>query len=159
MNWEAAGAIGEIVGAFGVIASLLYLATQIRSASISSKVDARLTTTGFMTQFNDNFINNPELYKIWRRAHQGTQDFSEDELTRFTNLNFNAVWLFSAAHYQRRMGTLGTGDWFELEAMMNYYLKNRGVIEWWHRFADSRVDPELVRYVNESIYHQNSDHA
>ena len=30
MNWEATGAIGEVVGAAGVIASLMYLAVQIR---------------------------------------------------------------------------------------------------------------------------------
>ena len=30
MNWEAVAAIGEAVGAFGVIASLGYLAIQIR---------------------------------------------------------------------------------------------------------------------------------
>jgi hypothetical protein len=30
MNWEAIGAIGEVVGAAGVIASLVYLAVQIR---------------------------------------------------------------------------------------------------------------------------------
>ena len=30
MNWEAIGAVGEVVGAAGVIASLVYLAVQIR---------------------------------------------------------------------------------------------------------------------------------
>ena len=159
MNWEAAGAVGEIVGALGVIASLLYLATQIKASAISSKVEAKLTTTGFMTQFNNNFINDPELYDIWTRAHKGTQDFTEEEIARFTNLNFNAVWFFSAAHYQKRMGTLGAGEWFELEAMMRYYLKNKGVTEWWGKFAESRFDPAYVEYVNEYIYQENSDAA
>ncbi len=30
MNWDAIGAIAELLGAVGVIASLVYLATQIR---------------------------------------------------------------------------------------------------------------------------------
>jgi hypothetical protein len=30
MNWEAIGAIGEVVGAAGVVATLLYLAVQVR---------------------------------------------------------------------------------------------------------------------------------
>ena len=30
MNWEAIGAIGEIIGAAGVIITLLYLASQLR---------------------------------------------------------------------------------------------------------------------------------
>ena len=159
MNWEAAGAIGEIVGALGVMASLLYLATQIKASSISSKVEAKLTTTGFMTGFNSNFINDPELYDIWTRAHKGVEDFTPQELARFTNLNFNAVWFFSAAHYQKRMGTLGSGEWFELQAMMEYYLSNKGVRDWWERFAASRVDPHYVQYVEAEIYKKAAANA
>ena len=32
MNWDAVGAIAELLGAIGVIASLVYLATQIRQS-------------------------------------------------------------------------------------------------------------------------------
>ena len=35
MNWEALGAIGEIVGAVAVIATLAYLAVQIRQNSLA----------------------------------------------------------------------------------------------------------------------------
>ena len=33
MNWEALGAVGEVVGAVGVIFSLLYLASQVSDNS------------------------------------------------------------------------------------------------------------------------------
>ena len=38
MNWEALAAIGELVGAFGVIATLLYLARQIRGNTIATRL-------------------------------------------------------------------------------------------------------------------------
>ena len=37
MNWEALGAIGEIVGAVAVVLSLIFLATQIRQNTRSSR--------------------------------------------------------------------------------------------------------------------------
>ena len=40
MNWDAIGAIGEAVGALGVIASLGYLAIQIRAQNRESQVEA-----------------------------------------------------------------------------------------------------------------------
>ena len=40
MNWEAMGAIGESVGALGVVVSLLYLATQLRHSSRTAKANA-----------------------------------------------------------------------------------------------------------------------
>jgi len=40
MNWDAIGAIGEIVGAAAVVISLLYLAIQIKTQNIESKLAA-----------------------------------------------------------------------------------------------------------------------
>jgi hypothetical protein len=37
MNWEAIGAIGEIVGAVAVVATLIYLANQIRVAGTAAE--------------------------------------------------------------------------------------------------------------------------
>ena len=39
MNWEAASTIAEIVGAIGVIASLIYLAVQIRQSTKVSRAE------------------------------------------------------------------------------------------------------------------------
>ncbi len=41
MNWDAIGAIAELLGAVGVIASLVYLATQIRGSREATKVMVR----------------------------------------------------------------------------------------------------------------------
>lgn len=38
MNWEAVGAESELMGAIGVIVSLVYLARQIQSSSASRHV-------------------------------------------------------------------------------------------------------------------------
>ena len=64
MNWDAIGAISETLGALGVIASLIYLASQLRSNAVASAVEAKLTTTQFLTEFNRDLINNPELYDL-----------------------------------------------------------------------------------------------
>ncbi len=40
MNWEAIGAIAEIVGALGVIVSLIYLALQIRTQNEEARIAA-----------------------------------------------------------------------------------------------------------------------
>ena len=40
MNWDAIGAVGEIVGALAVVVSLVYLAVQIRSQNKESRMAA-----------------------------------------------------------------------------------------------------------------------
>lgn len=49
MDWNAAGAIGEILGAIAVLATLLYLAAQIRQTNTMARFE---TTREIMTQFN-----------------------------------------------------------------------------------------------------------
>ena len=40
MNWDAIGAVGEILGAIGVIASLAYLSVQIRRSDLTSRAQS-----------------------------------------------------------------------------------------------------------------------
>ena len=40
LNWDAIGAVGEIVGALAVVVSLIYLATQIRTQNIEARLAA-----------------------------------------------------------------------------------------------------------------------
>jgi hypothetical protein len=40
MDWNAIGALGEVVGAAGVVFSLVYLGTQIRSNTKQASADA-----------------------------------------------------------------------------------------------------------------------
>jgi hypothetical protein len=53
MNWDAVGAIAELTGAIGVIASLLYLAGQVRSSNRASLINAKLENTRLL----DNYVN------------------------------------------------------------------------------------------------------
>ena len=61
MNWDAVAAIAESVGAVGVIATLAYLAVQIRSNTKAVRV---ATYDSFVAQFRDwnaPFRADPEL--------------------------------------------------------------------------------------------------
>ena len=51
MNWEAIGAIAELLGAVGVIASLVYLATQIRHSREQMRENTRALQAGTYTEW------------------------------------------------------------------------------------------------------------
>ena len=149
MNWDAIGAIAEALGALGVIVSLIYLATQLKSNAVASAVEAKLATTRFMTDFNRDFIIQPELYEIWDRGSRNPKDLTSDELHRFGNLNLNAFWFFAASFYQLQVGKLTSGDLFELEKIMEFWFSRPGVQEWWSRFGCHRFNPDFVDYIKD----------
>ena len=152
MNWDAIGAISESLGAFGVIASLIYLASQLRSNALASSVEAKLTTTRFLTDFNRDLINDPDLYNLWDRGGRDPACLDRSEYIRFSNLNLNAFWFFSAGHFQKRVGKLDADDFHEMESIMSFWISRRGVQDWWQQYGKERYNKAFVKYVEESYF-------
>jgi hypothetical protein len=69
MNWEALGAIGELIGAAGVIGTLVYLAVQIRRATRFPKAPASLFLPGHpIDSLNFQWTSRYGSYFMARRA-------------------------------------------------------------------------------------------
>ena len=54
LNWEALGAIGELVGAVAVVASLAYLAVQIRQSTSQSRLNTTVIQASAFQQLLDH---------------------------------------------------------------------------------------------------------
>ena len=54
MNWDAIGAIAELVGALGVVASLGYFAVQIRQSTAQSRTNTRAIEASAFQQLLDH---------------------------------------------------------------------------------------------------------
>jgi hypothetical protein len=83
MNWEAIGAIGEIVGSFAVLITLIYLAQQIKQNTRSQSI---ATYEAAMSGYNDvqTFVaSDLESASIWRRGSIDFVSLNEDEAVRF----------------------------------------------------------------------------
>ena len=71
MNWDAMGAIAELVGAVGVVASLAYLAIQIRQSTAQSRLNTTAIEASAFQQlldhhssFNLKLIDDPGLLNV-----------------------------------------------------------------------------------------------
>ena len=58
MNWDALGAFAEVVGAIGVVVSLVYLAIQVRSNTSALKAGASFETTHSWATFNEMVVSS-----------------------------------------------------------------------------------------------------
>ena len=64
MNWDAIGAIGEILGALAVVLTLGYLAIQVKQNTHSMKVAAKLEIDKQFTLYTDLLLNNPAMFEL-----------------------------------------------------------------------------------------------
>lgn len=151
MNWDAIGAIGEAVGAAAVVASLLYLALQVRGSIRASAVEAKLESARLLNDFIDQLILNPELNELFMRGVEDLAALSKEEYYRFSNMSLKAFWFFSAAHFQFRMGTLAEDEFHESRSVMRYWLRRPGCRAWWDKLGRDSMSPAFRDFVDSEI--------
>lgn len=83
MNWTALGAIGEILGAIGVVATLLYLSRQIRARTREMRRAATQEVLDQAGQFLDRLGARPETAEVWARGLAADPALTPAQLTQF----------------------------------------------------------------------------
>ena len=64
MNWDAIGAISEILAAIAVVVTLIYLAKQIRQNSQTVEISALRDTTEQWNRWSEVLATSPQLAEI-----------------------------------------------------------------------------------------------
>jgi len=105
MDWDAIGALAELVGAVGVVLTLLFIAVQVRhsaSATNTNSEELRATRLRYaadaVSRFSELIAGNKEVASIWRRGVAG-EEFDQDEKTQFSWLFRNFIQLHSTGYY------------------------------------------------------------
>ena len=97
MNWEAIGAIGEIIGAIAVLITLIYLAGQIRQSNKIALVSTELGLRASGSELNRISIDNYNIIELYVRGMDPTSTFTEDELLAL-QIYFTDWWNKSIAN-------------------------------------------------------------
>ena len=103
MNWEAVGAISEVVGMLAVIVSLLYVSRQLRQGTDQLKLNSsQAIDTSNMQAFDPIYV--PENSVIWTKGHADPDSLSAHEAHIFNMLMvrvFGASFNTTSYHYAR----------------------------------------------------------
>ncbi len=130
MNWDAVGAIGETVGAIGVVVTLVYLAVQIRQQNRESRIAAvhelNEAFRGSITSFQD-----PGLADIFSRAKTDFASLTEPERLRFIAMVQAVFRVWEDAFYQYTAGRLDPRIWNSMLTQFSAYLSLPGVRRVW----------------------------
>ena len=83
MNWDAIGAIGEIIGAGAVAITLVYLTTQIRQNNRSLVEATASSISDSLSKLNGQLSASPELAEIFLRGREDPDSLTPIEFERF----------------------------------------------------------------------------
>lgn len=146
MNWEAAGAIGEIVGAAAVVVSLVYLASQIRTQNREARA---ASVHQVMHEYSTaiSILHEPEMADIWVAAIEDFDSLSPSQRLRFVIYLTVAIRSFEDAYFQWREGRLETDVWHSLLTPLVDVKSTEAFRRYWE-LRRHQVRPEFANYID-----------
>ena len=144
MNWEAIGAVGEIIGALAVVASLLYLGRQMREGARATRAETELEAARMWSDFHSRVAHSPDMSSIWDRGHRDSTALTEEDRQRFVWLVAEYVFLVEGLFKQYERGFLSADSWDQHERTLIGLFDNPLVKNWW----SSKVSPYSRDFVS-----------
>ena len=105
MNWEAVGAIGEIVGAIAVVGTVAYLAAQTRQANLLARSNAALMLQAENRSHRNALAQDRELAEIVEKALRG-EKLDDVERLRYQARFDSSMSYFESVFLQVQSGIL-----------------------------------------------------
>ena len=131
MNWEAISAVGQIVGAAGVIISVIYLAQQVRSNARQTRLASMRSMSDAFNQWLYGLAGNPQIGDLYYRGMRDLQSIEGADLPRFSALMDSLFRIYEDMYYQKLEGHLDPRVWLGFEAPMRDIIAYRGAQAWW----------------------------
>ena len=159
MNWDAAGAMGELLGAVVVVISVIYLASQVRQNTAASRAEA---LRSFSIEVSRQFATMGESERtsaIFHKLIYGQarrSDFAEPDMMSASFFIMGRLNLYDAAYRSYRENILTES---EIRAMLNSrILTIPFIIDSWP-FMKIELSKDFVQYMESKLPHlvENGD--
>ena len=147
MNWEALGAIGELVGAAAVFISLLYLGIQIRNSRRSDQIIASANLSRSIDDWVREIVQDAELHELYRNGISDYESLHRDEKGRFGLLMFQYFRAIEAGWILARSGFVDRSYWAGVEHSMQLVIASTGGRKAFNRYRQM-LGPEFAAEVD-----------
>ena len=162
MNWEAIGAVGEILGAIAVIGTLIFVGLQIRSNTRSTQVAASHNLTNTFITVVKTIVDDPELSRMWIQQSQDASTLSASDVERMLAYNVMVLKAFEDAFHHHEMGQMSDEMWDGWQTFMVVITNYPGMRHYWKQrkhfysrsfqeFVDNPPPTEIISTASEFI--------
>ena len=146
MTWDAWAAVGQLIGAMGVIASLVFVGIQVRQSVRAAKASAFQELVSSIIAVNLSHVENPEILEVIDRAGRG-EALTPPEHRLYVALVLSAARLAQSAHYQCQLGLLDKSKLESVVYNLVRHIKTETGKAVWSEF-EQRGDPQFRDYIN-----------
>ncbi len=158
MNWEAFGAIAEMVGGIAVLVTLVYLALQVRQNSVLLEQNTKIARQSILRSQTDRYIANCHfiagdsgICDIYQRAMKDPSSVTREEWWRFGTYmygmfkDYEEMYLFASEDQD------SAHRWADAQRHIVFYLSPAGGRKWWRSNAKELFALTFIEFVDDLI--------
>ena len=158
MSIQEWAALAEIIGAVAVVASLIYLAVQVRQNTHELSLSLRSTELAAFERnvesgirIREIFILNPEILELYARGGESYADLDEGEKLRFDMVLRNVFSALRGAFVRQLTFGNDPANFAGSERTLDRLVRGRGIRDWLsHNNPDWR--PEFAALVQQRVH-------
>ena len=135
MNWDALGAIAELLGAVAVFVTLVYLALQIRQNTKAVRASAMHASVTHVAELRRDVYSDAEMTDIYIRGNADPESLNPVEQTRYRTLVHNMMMSQVNTFAQVRYADLPESSWTSQAPIIQRVLGNAGGRWFWQGFS------------------------
>ena len=149
MNWDAIGAIAELTGALGVVASLFYLGSQIRQNTRSVRASSYHAVVTNLSNISAAIGHDAPVADLFVRGQTDLQALSPTEQRQFAFLVVSLFRNFEDIFYQYNQNMIDEAVWAGWKHRVTRYFWQPGVQAWWPTWRDD-CHPDFKDFLESS---------
>lgn len=150
MNWDAIGALGEIIGAVAVVASVAYLAIQIRGQTAQSKLAATREINANRDSLLDLLIGDREVLSLYLRAIRDYENMPQEDRIRASFMLQRTLRTLEQQYLHIEKGHMDPAFFDSMERTYFEAFTFPGFHQWWEG-SKHFFEPNFRRRIDEKV--------
>ena len=146
MNWDALGAVAEVIGGLGVILTLVYLAIQVRGSNRVSSAQSRQAISEFALDISKFRAEHAD--RIAKVTSSGELTDGDREFQYWCHMQ---MFLFGETYFhQHQLALMPDSHFRGFAKYMSEYMEGEDVKAFWHN-AGAGFSEEYSQWITEQI--------
>ena len=150
MTIDQLASLGEIIAAIAVIASLIYVARQIKQTNLIMRFTAASERLERDYEIVLPVIESRELAEIWTKGGNEFDELDNVDQQRLLFFERRAIMLWHHYFHLRSEGIVSDANWYEQEWIIRNIGRRQALRETWKRF-NGNFDDEFGAYIDEQF--------
>ena len=150
MTLQDLGSIGELIAAIATLATLVYLALQIRANTRAVQAESRRSEMQTIAAIAQPLVADPEVARLFNAGLAGSSSLSPEDETRFFMLLGNFIGADAAIFDEVRSGVISNESLEPRVENLRAFLCSPGGRAYWERFH-GRHSESFQRFVEQEV--------